>query len=190
MHQLTTHKKLDARIIKTLASIENAFLSLLAQKDYDDITVGDILQIANINRTTFYKYYNNKNELAQSMVDSLKNDFFEPILKKRFSLSWEEFSKELPALLDDERQQKVELLWQIKTPKINLKNDFYTLVKTKYINASQHCPQTTAADNLEFQAHLYASFAIAMVEFGFYNEKLEPQECQKNLKRLFERITS
>lgn len=183
----TQGKKLDARIVKTLASIENAFLSLIAKKDYDDITVGDILAAANINRTTFYKYYNNKNELTRSIVDSLKDNVLEPLVDKRFSLSWEEFSKEIPNLFDVHRQ-KIELLWKIRTPKINLKNDFYELVKEKYITASQNCKDYKPSDNLDFQGHVFASFCISMLEYGFNHESIEPNELQHNLNNVLKRI--
>ena len=50
-------KKIDRRIAKTKRAIYSAFAELLSQKDIDDITIRDIVDIADINRKTFYNYY-------------------------------------------------------------------------------------------------------------------------------------
>lgn len=43
--------------------IENAFLKLLENKQYDDITINQICKTANINRSTFYLHYHDINDL-------------------------------------------------------------------------------------------------------------------------------
>lgn len=43
--------------------IETAFLSLLNNKKYENITISDICQTAGINRSTFYAHYNDINDL-------------------------------------------------------------------------------------------------------------------------------
>lgn len=179
--------KLDARIVKTLASIEDAFFTLLEQKDYNDITVQDILTHADINRTTFYKYYSNKDDLAGYMIESIKRDFFEPILNKRFSSSWEEFVKALPLFTTDETHYRLGLLWKINTPKINLKNDIYLLIRQRYMETANK--PTSADDDMVLQGHLYASFCIAMTEYGLNGQPVNDHNKKHyNIKRVFERI--
>lgn len=181
------NKKLDARIIKTLDSIEQAFFDLLTQKEYGDITVQDILSTALINRTTFYKYYENKEDLATYMIESIKRDFFEPLLNKRLGSSWEEFAKELPSIATDNHHQKISLLWKISAPRINLKNDVYELIKHKYI-AANHSSNATEEDLL-FQGHIYASFCIAMTEYNINHQKPhDHNQKHRNLKRVFEQM--
>lgn len=184
MHSLTqpsNTQKTDVRIIRTLKSIETAFFEALANKDYDAITIADILDIAHINRTTFYKYYNNKNELAQRMVAKLKQELFIPLLNKRFTLSWEEFSKDIPTLFDP-NQQKIKLLWRINTPTIHLKKDLYNLVKDRYIAERT---ANNKADNIALQAHLYASFWVSMTEFSIENDSnLTPDDYYHNLEQV------
>lgn len=60
-------KKEDLRVIKTRRSIRDAFLHLLEVKDFSAITVQDILDQALINRTTFYKHYDSKYHLADTL---------------------------------------------------------------------------------------------------------------------------
>lgn len=50
-------KKTDRRTLKTKKAIYAAFISLLNQKELHKITVQDISDLADINRTTFYKHY-------------------------------------------------------------------------------------------------------------------------------------
>lgn len=180
------HKKTDARIVRTLHAIQQAFFAILRQKAYDTITIADILAQADINRTTFYKYYANKNDLAHSMVEDLKNTFFIPVLDKRFSVSWEQFSQYFPDLLHT-HHDKLRLLWHIHTPTTNLKQDCYQLVKAKYIAAAS--VRGDSDENLALQGHMYASFTLALIEYSIQNDKLlSPSEIRQNLQRVVQGI--
>lgn len=55
--------KLDRRVARTRATLLRALMELIAKKGYDDITVQDILDRANVGRSTFYTHYRNKNDL-------------------------------------------------------------------------------------------------------------------------------
>ncbi|NGQ96602.1 TetR/AcrR family transcriptional regulator [Brevibacillus sp. SYP-B805] len=58
----------DRRIMRTRGMIIEAFLEVLRQKEYADITVIDIAEKANINRSTFYAHYMDKDDLLHSMT--------------------------------------------------------------------------------------------------------------------------
>ncbi len=76
---MSEQKKQDRRTIKTKRAIHNAFAKLLAEKDINDISVRDIVDLADINRKTFYNYYAGIHEL----VDEIENDIirtFEGVL--------------------------------------------------------------------------------------------------------------
>ncbi len=68
---------MDRRVKYTKNTIEDTFLSLLEQKDLSNITVTEICQIADINRATFYRYYDDIYDLLkkiqESFVDDIKN---------------------------------------------------------------------------------------------------------------------
>lgn len=66
----------DRRIQKTLKLLQNALAELIAEKDYEDITIQDILDRANVGRSTFYAHFENKDQLLRSML-TLLNDKFE-----------------------------------------------------------------------------------------------------------------
>lgn len=63
---------LNPRTERTLLAIETAFIELMQEMDFDQITAQDIIKHANVNRNTFYKYYKGKYGLVQKMAEKLK----------------------------------------------------------------------------------------------------------------------
>ncbi len=67
--------KPDRRINRTRETLFHALSALMLEKRYDDITVQDIIDRANVGRSTFYAHYQDKEDLAVStmitILDSL-----------------------------------------------------------------------------------------------------------------------
>lgn len=72
--------KTDARIRYTKFAIRNAFLELLRKYSIEKVTVAEICRIAEINRATFYRYYDNQYDL----LSNLENEMFEEIKSSLF----------------------------------------------------------------------------------------------------------
>ena len=62
---------LDARIRYTKMVIMDSFISLLKKKPLNKVTVKEICDIAEINRATFYKYYNDPFDLLEKIEQEL-----------------------------------------------------------------------------------------------------------------------
>lgn len=62
---------------RTKSSIKNALLELIQEKNYPDITVGEITDRGNIGRSTLYKHYQSK---ADVLVD-IHKDIFEHLFR-------------------------------------------------------------------------------------------------------------
>lgn len=75
-------KKQDRRIIKSKKAIKKAFMSILATKDINDITIKNIADLADVDRKTVYNYYNGTyeilNEIENEMVSTI-NDAMESL---------------------------------------------------------------------------------------------------------------
>ena len=68
-------KKQDRRVLKSKKAIKKAFMSILATKDINDITIKNIADVADVDRKTVYNYYNGTyeilNEIENEMVASI-----------------------------------------------------------------------------------------------------------------------
>lgn len=58
-----SHQKLDRRVQRTHHLLHKALIELIMEKSYEQITVQDILDRANIGRATFYAHFTDKDDL-------------------------------------------------------------------------------------------------------------------------------
>ena len=63
-----TAEKIDPRVRRTRKLIVDAFVSLQAEKSFDDITIGDITARATVNRATFYAHFPDKYALLDDLI--------------------------------------------------------------------------------------------------------------------------
>ena len=67
----------DRRISKTRKAIYTAFLQLLNQKSFETITVQEIIDLADVGRSTFYSHYESKELLLDELCRYLFHHLFE-----------------------------------------------------------------------------------------------------------------
>lgn len=69
--------KVDRRILKTQESLKRAVIELMAEKNFDDITIQDIADQANVNRGTIYLHYQDKYDLLDQIMENQINELKE-----------------------------------------------------------------------------------------------------------------
>jgi AcrR family transcriptional regulator len=61
--------KVDRRIAKSQVAIKNAVIELMTEKSFDNITIQDIADRADVNRGTIYLHYTDKYDLLDKMIE-------------------------------------------------------------------------------------------------------------------------
>ena len=70
-------KRMDRRQRKTREAIFGAFSELLSKKHYHQITVGEIIERADVGRATFYAHFETKDFLLKELCEELFCHIFE-----------------------------------------------------------------------------------------------------------------
>jgi AcrR family transcriptional regulator len=71
--------KTDPRVLRTRKLIDEAFLAVLNDKGFEELSVQDVADRAGINRATFYAHYGDKYDL---MADWIRKDFTDKLQEK------------------------------------------------------------------------------------------------------------
>ena len=75
LHLAALKKREDARVRRTRDALGDALVALMQEKPFDTITVQDVLDRANVSRSTFYSHYSDKDDLLMSDAE----EFFESV---------------------------------------------------------------------------------------------------------------
>lgn len=108
----------DRRVQRTLTSLRQAFYELVLSTPYDDITVGDLIEKADVGRSTFYQHYSGKDDIlrvslhapmsamAQAVKPHTKGEDLQPILEH----FWENRQFARRILTGSQRKQVIDCL--------------------------------------------------------------------------------
>lgn len=159
---------MDLRTVKTHLMIQNALIDLLDEKPFEKIQAQEIIEKALINRTTFYRHYSGKSDLAGKLIKEVKAEY-QTLLKQRFeSDNLVRFMQMIGNRLLEKRRL-ILALWKIKTPSHHLYDDMHSLLKNAFI---AHAKRIKSDDkNWDYQAHIFAT--IALESHRYYFEKGE-----------------
>ena len=90
---MQNEKKIDRRIQRTRQSLRTALLDLIKEKDYDEISIEDITERADIGRTTFYLHYKDKEDLLMEEFSTIMYERAQVLSEIPFSV-WLPISEE------------------------------------------------------------------------------------------------
>jgi AcrR family transcriptional regulator len=65
-------RKVDRRVQRTRALLEQALLALIREKGFEALSVQEIIDRANVGRATFYAHFDNKEDLLLSGLEGLR----------------------------------------------------------------------------------------------------------------------
>lgn len=67
--------KTDRRVKRTRERLQKALIALIGEREYDAITIQDIVDRADVGRTTFCLHYNSKDDLFLSCHQAIVSQF-------------------------------------------------------------------------------------------------------------------
>jgi AcrR family transcriptional regulator len=66
--------RVDRRVEKSKVAIKDAFIELMSEKNFDQITIQDISDRANVGRRTIYDHFNDKFDLLDKLIEEHINE--------------------------------------------------------------------------------------------------------------------
>lgn len=76
-----TSAKEDRRVRKTKKSLRDSFFTLLQEKNINQITVTELTRLADVNRSTFYLYYNDVYDMMEKIQQEIYTVMTETVVK-------------------------------------------------------------------------------------------------------------
>lgn len=135
--------KIDRRITKTKKSIYTAFLQLLNEKGYEATTVQDIIELADVGRSTFYSHYESK----ELLLDELCQKLFHHLFERDDQLSPQDYLAHIFQHFKKNQDHVTSLLlskndYFIRQLRKELEHDVYPMVAEKLIQSHPNIPHS------------------------------------------------
>lgn len=123
---------MDRRKARSRNEIFTAFLDLLKDKRYTNISVKDIIERANVGRATFYNHFDTKDDLLEEFCQELFEHIFTPegihdlpieldsryTLEQRLTHIYYHFKKSKKDMLSILKSEDADIFWRIFVPYI------------------------------------------------------------------------
>lgn len=148
----------DSEILPAKERLENAFWELLSEREYNKITVTDIVRAADVNRNSFYYHFSGLPELADSAIlHAVENTPMPGVPGRDFDPDTE-WRKHVTALLrDPEQRQRLDRLALLAGPHssselVSSLKEFGRLTMISVLGLD--------ADNLDLKTDLMLDFTV------------------------------
>ena len=148
----------DSEILPAKERLENAFWELLSEREYNKITVTDIVRAADVNRNSFYYHFSGLPELADSAILHAFENTPMPGMPGRDFDPDTEWRKHVTALLrDPEQRQRLDRLALLAGPHsspelVSSLKEFGRLTMISVLGLN--------ADNLDLKTDLMLDFTV------------------------------
>ncbi len=159
----------DPRIIKTHRAIREAFVDLLHEKPFAQIAVQDILERAPVNRSTFYKYYSGKSDLAGKMIADFKAEYSQVLLTRFHVGSFDVFLSVMPEASEwiHSRRRLILALWKVDTRRHHLYRDMHGLIKQQFLRFVHTLPGADPNKDWDYQADMLSTMILGSMNYFF-----------------------
>lgn len=181
-----SEKRLDRRIQKTLQLLQNALVELIGEKDYEDITIQELLDRANVGRSTFYAHFENKDQLLRSILTYLNDQFEEGIRQlSDQNKTYEDNSAHMPLrviqfVAQNHRLFRAMLEKTGHSAHRNPLDDYLFAITQEHFKAMIRLKHSDPR-HLEMASHYYTSAFIGALAWWLNNDMVYPPEVLAQL---------
>lgn len=156
---------------RTHRAIQNAFLSLLSRKSFEDIRIQDILDTAPVSRATFYKHFRDKYEVAEKLQGELC------LAWKEQHAAWAQAKAEdLPVLIEN----YVTRYRDMARPLLRVRTDQVDLPAALDHSSRKYYMETSQSPTKEMEARIYGA-AVSAFLLALFDGSMElPMEPAHN----------
>ncbi len=182
-------EKNDRRTRRTERNLRQALFSLILEKGYERVTVQDIIDRADIGRSTFYAHFESKDKLHLSAFDEVRASLLQTgenegkICKISSDLNFNSLRLFQHA---DEHRRIYRALAGKRGGDLFIKNMFRQM-HDLFLQELQDSSPETQKDSfgIKAAAHFYVSTLITMLTFWLDNNlQLSPEEANELFRKL------
>lgn len=187
-------KKMDRRIRRTRRFLKDGLISLINKKEFDSISVSDIVRHSNINRSTFYAHYQDKEELMSVIINELVHGMIQSVRETATLKPTLPFQHDFPAIITKDLFNYVEnhaayfqsLMNNQHDPQLiqRLSDSFYKIYLNEIENYNPE--DTKLSVNKGFFASYFTSVIIGFIYHWLMNTnmKYSSEYTAKELNKL------
>jgi AcrR family transcriptional regulator len=159
----------DRRVRKTHDAIQSAFAALVSKNDIKDITIKELCEMADINKSTFYLHYKDIYDCADSFMNDVVDKTIEVISPYNFT----ELINHLPEIME-----KIMMIFtenkELYMPFLNSQRHSFSLYRIKQLTIEKLLEKTADNKSQNVTARCITSFVVCGI-FGV----LEQNEFDK-----------
>jgi AcrR family transcriptional regulator len=176
--------KIDRRVQRTEQALRQALITLILKRGYTDITVQDILDQANMGRSTFYAHFRDKEDLLLCGVETLMAEFEQGYARHtehqlRPDISGKEISLFFFQHADENRPIFKAMIGKPGGEVVErAAHKYLTLMTEKYLGAHAHNPSRRFPFDLLIQ-YMVASYLAVLKWWLDQSTPATPQEMNE-----------
>lgn len=153
------------RVTKTKKAIYGAFIKVMKEKGFEELRVQDILDEALINRKTFYKYYDDKYDLAEKIGREFIEKFDGYVSGKTHNDGNKAFQNTSIGEIYDQMNKisdDVDVIFSISTSKLNVRSEITERLRRLYEAIAK---EINSDGDISLQSKMFASFVLSSYEY-------------------------
>lgn len=177
---------------RTKDDISFSFFRLLFKRSYHDISITEICELSKVSRTTFYRYFRDKEDILIVFIDDRFEEFFRNLLNNYKQISLRDVIFEIMSIVYRYRLQIIKLIDAGKQQILH--DQFLYYFRYLFRQAQNHTeqPEITNISSPEFiySTSFYAGAIYSTVlTWAEHNMEGTPEEITRSLIDVFERVS-